>query len=460
MWLRKLGARLPPFVKHRSMQGLSGLHIVIGNEACDADSAVSAYTYGHYLREQYAHKAEKYHVLPVISCTKDDFTLRREAKHIFDTILSVPHEKSPDAIEEWSFGKHEPLFLGNVWANAKSIAEFSHRKSLRITLVDHNEILPTLFKNLEGKRIFSEEDAAAIHSSVYEIVDHHYDFGKHPQVTVTSGLRCVEFDNEHNRGVGSTCTIVAKKYIDLSDNGSPQALSQGVCHALLAVILLDTAALSVASGKTTELDIAIANSLIARLTKKHQVQNLDIQKLYQELISLKTDRSWWRSLSIQEKMKFDYKGFTTDLGNSIRERLNPPGATGIQFGTSSVCLPLEEVFALGLAQNEENGSTTEERVKQVEKSASILGLDFQVFLSLVISTDDGQESRQRQLALIPVTEVGKRTVDLLHESRNNWGKSLDLEPRINTSNLIVYDQRNLAASRKQVVPLILGFLQQ
>lgn len=59
--------------------------IVLGNEACDADSAVAALAHALTLRS-----ADSSHqVLPVVSCSRADFALRREADVIVRTWLGA-----------------------------------------------------------------------------------------------------------------------------------------------------------------------------------------------------------------------------------------------------------------------------------------------------------------------------------------------------------------------------------
>ena len=59
------------------------LELVIGNEAADADSCVSALVYGHLLHARRRAGGGAL-VLPVISCSRGDLWLRREAVHMLE----------------------------------------------------------------------------------------------------------------------------------------------------------------------------------------------------------------------------------------------------------------------------------------------------------------------------------------------------------------------------------------
>ena len=50
--------------------------IVLGNEACDLDSAVCALVFAHFLKHQNKHAASIY--MPVLNIAKEDFALKTE----------------------------------------------------------------------------------------------------------------------------------------------------------------------------------------------------------------------------------------------------------------------------------------------------------------------------------------------------------------------------------------------
>lgn len=92
---------------------------------------------------------------------------------------------------------------------------------------------------------------------------------------VQGNSRQISFNLSENRGVGSTCTLVADNLLTTA----PEAISAEIAKALLGivgtiplpkalragvsvgVILIDTANLSEDSGKTTDDDIRVASQL-------------------------------------------------------------------------------------------------------------------------------------------------------------------------------------------------------
>jgi len=63
----------------------SGLIIVMGNEACDLDSAVSALVYAHFLSHQNPTKI----VLPMLNILREELPLKTEVIHCISTKLGL-----------------------------------------------------------------------------------------------------------------------------------------------------------------------------------------------------------------------------------------------------------------------------------------------------------------------------------------------------------------------------------
>lgn len=142
-----------------------GVHVVVGNQACDADSVISAVAFALYLHAVACTSLRasgpgaapgcrnpSFFFLPVVSCARQDFVLRREAAYL---------------LQEASPGTDEPLleslvFLDDV--DVTHLTELSAASKLRITLMDHNK--------LSGSW-------ASANLPVYQIVDHHKDMLAH-----------------------------------------------------------------------------------------------------------------------------------------------------------------------------------------------------------------------------------------------------------------------------------------
>jgi exopolyphosphatase len=226
--------------------------IVIGNEAADLDSMVSAILYGQLASACRAPSASL--VVPVINCPRGDFALRTEAVYLF-AVLGI----DLDAL----------LFIDEI--NLKLL----HRAGrLRLSLVDHN-ILCT--------------DQAMYVDAVEAIIDHHVDGGLCPQAKP----RRIE-------PVGSAATLVAEAVL----RDRPTLLDAGSATLLLGTILLDTVNLDPAAERVTTKDRAIA----ARLG---EVAALDADDLFATLQAEKFNLS---ALGTEDLLRKDYKDWDTPSG--------------------------------------------------------------------------------------------------------------------------------------------------
>jgi inorganic pyrophosphatase/exopolyphosphatase len=293
---------------------LPKVNIVIGNEAGDADSMISAITYAYFRQASSAVGAGEVEVMhvPFISCKRADFNLRREASHLLDLARESECGAGADAALD-----SELLFLDDL--DMHTVHTLARQSKLQISLVDHNK--------LTGQLAMS----SGLDECVCDIIDHHRDMNAHPVRDrimssdmarvcknnslslqhVSGGNRLISFDESIGRGVGSTCTLVAQLMLQwkkrtttapaapaiaavaqgpwvrgtvetassssfssvrlaseepeadrLVFDRSPSAVLNEVSAALLSgVILLDTINLDPAAGKTTQLDVETVRQL-------------------------------------------------------------------------------------------------------------------------------------------------------------------------------------------------------
>ena len=291
----------------RDWRRAPALHVVIGNEAADADSCVGALVYALHLARQ---GAAGRCVLPVISCARAEFELRREALVMLQRAAAV--EAAPTAADASAAAAGvlgALTCLDDLAAQLPRLRELALAGSLAITLVDHNQLTGVLAGG---------EFAGA----VCEIVDHHADAGAYPHVA--GERRNISFDPATRRGVGSACTLVAERLA----GGAPALLTPALAELLLGVILLDTACLSEHAGKATPRDHAVAELLVRRVEAAASSRAagppppdagapaplppqpaFDAARLYAQLSSLREDPAWWASLSPAQALAYDYKGF-------------------------------------------------------------------------------------------------------------------------------------------------------
>ena len=584
-----------------SASSLPLLHLVMGNEACDCDSVISSITWAWYLsRLTILHHQQTTStsttntnntpsvsssnpdinnakildinstaslvydptvstsisnetstlpdiipnmnntvlILPVISCYRKDWTLRREAQYLLnqyitdnyginETIIpslstinsdssssftsTVPSVSPSSSIDDWSSSL---IFIDDVintlFASSSSSSttpsatnnssEFSSSSlpfRLRITLVDHNE--------LKGPFI-----SYGLDKYVYEIIDHHLDTGKYPHII--NDKRYIDYNSVTRSGVGSTCTLVANRLLQLrqkfitqmkNSNSSSLNLASFIIDGSLAkvlgsVIILDTIGLDPKAGRTTELDSQIiqelntiinseieSNSLISN--EQNTKHGLDIQATFTTLMKLKTEEEFWKNLTIHQALEFDYKLFTVPITSSYLSSIHIPNdsnISSISFGTSSIMVPLTK-FLSNWNANITNEMVSSDNILSIDtkrcndlqkflipsSSSSTLPLSFAVILSMI--TEGG--NIQREIAFIssykvPYSiQITENIIQYLYpvnntnNTNNNNNPILQLqEYRVANvpDNLYirVFRQQNIKASRKQVVPLIMDAL--
>jgi len=226
--------------------------IVIGNEAADLDSMVSAILYGQLATACRAPAASP--VVPVVNCPRGDLALRTEAVYLFAT-LGV----DVDAL----------LFIDEVDLEAL------HRAGrLRLTLVDHNIL---------------SADQEKYADAVDAIIDHHPDGGLYGQA-----------DPRRIEPVGSAATLVAEAML----RDGPGLIDARSATLLLGTILLDTVNLDPAAERVTAKDREMA----ARLG---EIAGSDADGLFATLEAEKFNVS---ALGTGDLLRKDYKAWDTPSG--------------------------------------------------------------------------------------------------------------------------------------------------
>lgn len=220
------------------------LAVVIGNEAADCDSCVSALVWA-YVRST---KDTETCVFPIVSCSSKDLVLRREFTLLLTRALELNVGSASSNLSEQLICVDD-LKKALPWA-----VPLCQDGSLSVTLTDHNKLCA---------------DLAALDPGVAEIVDHHLDVGAYPRVV--GERRAIAYDTKLCRGIGSASTLVAEAL--LGAEGSPAADGTGaatrpepsadVALLLLGTILLDTINMSPSAEKATPRDVAAVELLTA-----------------------------------------------------------------------------------------------------------------------------------------------------------------------------------------------------
>ena len=328
------GARMSAFLQREreslrtalAGSGSGRVYVVVGNQASDADSIISALVLARALREGAAASSSSSSsaatpllgletsaedvFIPLISMKRADWSMRPETQMLMAEAGLDERACSGEALFFADDAGEDDLF-GRDAAALRSLAASGQ---LRVVLTDHNRV------DCAALTPFAEH--------VVAIVDHHEDRGAHSGVT--GAARFVSFDAAPavQRGVGSACTLVAQ----LLTAHCPALLAAegGQLATLLAgVVLLDTVNLDPKRGKTTEDDVAA----LAALTKVRRGAGVPdanaTAALFTRLSAAKTDPAFWSTLSIEQTLKYDLKQYNSDAtGEEVSEAspLPPPYA--------------------------------------------------------------------------------------------------------------------------------------
>ncbi len=336
--------------------------VVIGNEAADLDSMASAVTYAYFLKS--TGKAET--VVPLINIPLGDFKLRTEAVFLF-------HEAG---IEAENLISVEDVDLDSLY----------EKGNMHLILTDHNKL---------GAHQEMFRDA------VTEILDHHVDDGDYPGTAKTD-----------IRPVGSTCTLVAEKYLA----EAPASIDVSIGTLLLGTILLDTVDLDPEAGRVKDEDKKAAAALIEKtgLNRKALFETLQFEKFNVS------------SLGSYDLLRKDYKEWNLN---------------GKMCGIGSVLMSVVDWL---------------EKDKDIVESFDKFLKERKLDLLLSMNAFTKPEFTRNLVVYVPDAALRRSLVAFLE------GAGLDLE-RIeggdikNKDALDIYKQKNLGISRKKLQPLLKEF---
>ncbi|KAJ8339629.1 hypothetical protein SKAU_G00342620 [Synaphobranchus kaupii] len=206
-FLRSCSAAL----KHGSEEH-SGFHVVLGNEACDVDSMVSALSFAYFLFKTSGSSGRT--PVPVLNIPRSDFPLRTD--NVF-------------LLRESGLAQEDLVFRDEV-----DLQWLLRSGRLALTLVDHN-VLPSNDSDLEG--------------AVVEVIDHHH-LERVPSPSCPVTLETV----------GSCATLVTEHIAQKA----PEVLDRQVALLLYGSIILDCVNMAPEAGKVTPKDRQYARFLESR----------------------------------------------------------------------------------------------------------------------------------------------------------------------------------------------------
>lgn len=243
-------------VKSSSDQAGPGFHVVLGNEACDIDSMVSALAYAYFLSKT---TGGEMLAVPLLNIRQSELPLRSDGIFLLcQTSLSLD------------------LLLFRDQLDLRALQRAGR---LQLTLVDHN-VLPSSDSDLE--------------EAVVEVIDHHLQ-EREPSPTCPVTVETV----------GSCATLVTERIVQKA----PEILDLQLAHLLYAAIVLDCVDMAPAAGKVTPKDSQYAAAL------ETQFPALPPRgTLFQELHNAKFDVS---GLNTEQMLLKDMKAISGNLNLSV-----------------------------------------------------------------------------------------------------------------------------------------------
>jgi len=411
-------------------------HIAVGNAAGDADSIISALTYGYIESVFGSTTTDKKKIVPIVSISKQDLkTQRPEVSFLFQTL------GMDDAVVDSMRFIDDPI-LTRSRSDTKT----------KLTLLDHNR----------AQGIFENDNY-----QVVEILDHHFDEEQHAE-TCSGDQRQVAFENDSGKAlVASTCTLVAERWKALR----PPPQAEYKCHPtvatlLLGTILLDSVNMIPAAGKGTPRDAAAIQDLLEHADwstlvadnkaavaawwpdKDSSDSKPDTTRIFESLQAAKFDPTFWNSLSVQDALRLDYKQFSVA---STTTTTTTTTTTPMSFGASAILTPMKDFLAKPNAMKAIQQYMTQQHV-----SVEFLAI-------LFFYTNDSGNHRQLMLCGINNNDTTNVVNDMakylqadgtlqLKEHTDSQASSSSEEYGWTAR---MFDQRNTKASRKQVAPLMI-----
>jgi exopolyphosphatase len=460
------------------------LHFILGNEAGDADSIISALALGyvmileeHYyenlcggddLRSSNSTNTRRV-VVPIASVPRADLSLRRDIIQLLE-LSGINIAQLPCLDDEYIV----------------ACLEEPKRSQLTLTLVDHNRIRSSL---------------SHLSELVTEILDHHEDEGYHIETTASTttmvNKRIIAFE-DGRATVASTCTLVVERLFSLltatlskSNNSTSASLkidgSLGLL--LLGVILLDTINMSPTAGRGTLRD-AQAISLLLEQTdwsslhrqspastlmgvSEESSHSLIRQKIFPNYISSninnvgtpnttalfevlsnsRSDKKFWMEASVADCLRMDYKKFMvpSSPSHSSLTSISSIGLSTVLLGmndlmskrnfradmstyATSSYVDLFGVLTLDLHDNDDGGTT------------AIRGLLLASFRREVVDAYTYLLLNGTEAAFLELVECNATTT--LGEANIDESGSL--------IHIRVFQQGNARMGRKQIAPILLG----
>jgi len=513
-FLRESIRDLPDALKSKNV------HIVIGNEASDADSIISSITYAYYLQQKRVwvdspslfslcdtgcESSEldctkgfcvpvNTHIIPLLSINSDDINIRPDVKLIFQKIGLVPRG----------------LLSFNEFMH--SYSNSGSKSDVSISLVDHNTLSAAMKTSLDETLSacqIADSTYAKPSYRVSNILDHHKDqllyitspsdtkcldqsylplsegnvtstasTSTSPTTTTTTTatatpLRNIAYDNAAKKETaGSCCSLILEEYqstaigrylLDMKGDSICDGDGDGssIITTLLCVLLLDTCNLN--PNRTSPRDHVAMKFLLERHLTAYP-SSISGNHMFNELSSAKSNVEFWKQLSIVDVLRLDYKMFPV---------LAPPMAKPLTFGISSIMIPMQLFFQQGEPQPQTETETETER-EHVSLALSVYDsimakMSSNGLCGYAVTTMFCGNSPvyNRELCIFFPSDgtggIKSKMIEYCAHSAKEFQFQEVVEILIDniqsdkTMNVLYYKQNNSGLSRKQIAPLLQHF---
>ncbi|XP_035219220.1 exopolyphosphatase PRUNE1-like isoform X2 [Stegodyphus dumicola] len=222
------------------------VNVVLGNEACDLDSAVSAIVFAYFL-SKIQNSSDV--IVPVLNVKRKDVHLRTEVVFF---------------LEETSIPISDLIFIDEI-----DLKVLSKNEKLNLVLVDHNSL---------------SVEQSYLEPCIIQIVDHH-------AVEVPEKLNRFKTKIEP---VGSCCTLVAEEIL----NSKKSIIDPQIAMLLFGTILLDTVCLKESAKRATEKDRMVVLQL------EEYLEGISREEIFETLQKVKFDVS---NLTPEQLLRRDTK---------------------------------------------------------------------------------------------------------------------------------------------------------
>ena len=533
-------------------------HIVIGNEAGDADSSISTIAYAYIQdcvtrttnhasqqppSQSPPQDSQQQQRLPIISISETDLqTQRPETLFLLQLVGIVPHDHLlfVNTIHE------HILCCTNNNDHCAQAEVVDEPINIDVTLVDHNrlnqeQLRKYILKNYSEKNsnhnTTIQQQQLLLLFNVVNIVDHHIDEGCHLDTCrSSSGRRNIAFDVNTNVAlVASTCTLLVEMlqeyygfqnttnidHVDVvsSSSSSPQhhlsqlqyrPLPATVSLLLLGVILLDSINMNVPAGKGTIRDRNAIQYLLhstdweSNNTTKNRLptdtiqllftdvnddnittgisqqrqQQPNINLLFETLQNAKFALEFWQSLSVRDALRLDYKVFSTSTVSTTTSTAIAIAATTTtttihsSFGISTVLMSFSDFqrkhdFVASVVRDFINdrgitflcimlaNTNQPPPPGKIETSSGSTGSNNNNNNNLnreIVFIGQNATFIDQMLDYVLITDGTLQLVEI-----DTIVTTFHGNPMVDTTSLYmrVFQQNNIAASRKQVAPLLM-----